>query len=93
MNDAPAPSGGGRGDGRIIVAVVAVFVLALIAIGVYAWQTLGASEMSVHGYIALALGIIGTAGLGIGLMTLVFYSNRYGYDDRVGGRDKPPDGR
>lgn len=93
MNDAPAPSGGGRGDGRIIVAVVVVFVVALIAIAVYAWQTLGASEMSVHGYIALALGIIGTAGLGIGLMTLVFYSNRYGYDDRAGGGDKPPDRR
>lgn len=93
MNDGPVPSGGGRGDGRIIAAVVVVFVVALIAIAVYAWQTLGASEMSVHGYIALALGIIGTAGLGIGLMSLVFYSNRYGYDDRVGGRDEPPDRR
>lgn len=93
MNDAPVPGGGGRGDNRIIVAVVGVFVLALIAIGVYAWQTLGASEMTAQGYVALGLGILGTAGLGIGLMGLVFYSNRYGYDERVGGGDKPPERR
>jgi len=37
------------------------------------------------------LGTLGTAGLGVGLMALVFYSNRYGYDERVGGGDEPPE--
>jgi uncharacterized membrane protein len=89
MNDAPRwPSGR-----AVIVVAAVVLVLALLAIAAYAWQTLGASEMTVHGYVALALGVIGTAGLGIGLMVLVFYSHRYGYDERVGGRDEPLDRR
>jgi hypothetical protein len=94
MNDAPPSSrGGGRGS-RLAVAVTAVILaLSLVAIGVYAWQTLGASELTVHGYIALVLGIIGTIGLGVGLMVLVFYSNRYGYDERVGGGGEPPERR
>jgi hypothetical protein len=93
MNDGPSPppSGSGRSGGRVIAAAASLIVLALVAIGIYAWQALGASALTVHGYIALVLGIIGTAGLGIGLMVLVFYSNRYGYDERVGGRDEPPE--
>ena len=88
MSDAPPPSG----SGRMLVVVAVILVLSLIAIGIYAWETLGSSELTVHGYIALVLGCIGTVGLGVGLMALVFYSNRYGYDERVGGGDKPPEG-
>ena len=36
--------------------------------------------MSTAGYIAMALGILVTLGLGVGLMALVFYSNREGHD-------------
>jgi hypothetical protein len=94
MNDAPPSSGGGGRGSRMAVAVTAVILtLALVAIGVYAWRTLGASELTVHGYIALVLGVVGTIGLGVGLMVLVFYSNRYGYDERVGGGDEPPERR
>ena len=92
MNDAPPPTatGSGRSGGRVVAAAAAIIVLALVAIGIYAWQSLGASALTVHGYIALVLGVVGTAGLGIGLMALVFYSHRYGYDERIGG-DKPPE--
>ena len=44
-------------------------------------KTLWAVEMSTNGYIALVLGTIGTLALGGGLMTLLFYSQRHGYDD------------
>jgi hypothetical protein len=93
MIDVPPPTAPGsrRGGGRVVAAAAAIIVLALVAIGIYAWLALGASAMTVHGYIALALGIVGTAGLGIGLMVLVFYSNRYGYDEGVGGNEKPPE--
>jgi len=37
--------------------------------------------MGLHGYIAMGLGIFLTMGLGIGLMALLFYSARHGYDD------------
>ena len=40
--------------------------------------------MSVHGYVAMILGIIFSLLVGCGLMALVFYSNRRGYDE-------PPD--
>jgi hypothetical protein len=36
--------------------------------------------MSVGGWIAMILGIIATLALGVGLMTLMFYSNRSGRD-------------
>ena len=36
--------------------------------------------MTTTGYVAMAAGIFFTLALGIGLMTLVFYSNRKGHD-------------
>jgi hypothetical protein len=48
--------------------------------------------MSVHGYIALALGVAFSLIVGIGLMSLIYYSNRKGYDApaerRVDGEDR-----
>jgi hypothetical protein len=42
--------------------------------------------MSTAGWIAMLLGVIATLGLGIGLMALVFISNRRGYDELGGPR-------
>ncbi len=38
------------------------------------------NEMSIHGYIAMALAIVFIAALGGGLMALVFWSHNKGYD-------------
>ncbi len=76
---------------RVLAAVGAVIILALAAIGIYTWRSLGDIEMDTSGYVALVLGVLGTVGLGGGLMALLFASNRYGYDDEAGGvrrRDK-----
>lgn len=53
------------------VAVVAVLAVAAV-IGIF-WSELGASNISTAGWLAL----------GFGLMTLMFISNRKGYDDRA----------
>jgi len=37
--------------------------------------------MSGHGYMAMALGITFSMVVGIGLMSLIFYSHRKGYDE------------
>lgn len=37
--------------------------------------------MSIHGYIALVLGVVFSLVVGVGLMGLVFYSSRKGYDE------------
>src|SRR5262249_55542479 len=41
------------------------------------------AEMSVHGWIALTLGVLFSLIVGCGLMALVFYSSRRGYDERA----------
>ena len=66
----------------IAVAVVLVFG-AVIAV---LWTNLGESEISGAGWLAMALGVTVTLALGVGLMGLVFFSNRRGYDE-VGRKD------
>lgn len=56
-------------------------MLAAVMFGVLTdWD---ASAMSIHGWIALTLGTLFSLAVGGGLMALVFYSARKGYDDRV----------
>ena len=75
---------------RALAVLGAAIVLALVAIGIYTWRSLGPTRMDANGYIALVLGVLGTVGLGVGLMALLFFSHRYGYDDAAGGRASPP---
>jgi hypothetical protein len=39
--------------------------------------------MGFHGWLAMILGIVFTVVVGCGLMGLMFYSSRYGYDERA----------
>ena len=39
--------------------------------------------MSIHGYIALCLGVFFSILIGCGLMGLLFYSSRRGYDEQA----------
>jgi hypothetical protein len=56
-------------------------MLAMVMFGVLTnWD---ASCMSNHGWIALGLGTFLSLAVGGGLMALVFYSARKGYDDRI----------
>jgi hypothetical protein len=67
----------------LIGAIVAVVVL--LAVGVFlavALSGIGEVEMSAAGWGAMLMGIVLTLGLGFGLMSLVFISNRRGYDER-----------
>jgi hypothetical protein len=64
------------------------FAAALLGFVVWAffrlWALAGPVRMSLHGYIAMGLAAVFTIALGGGLMWLAFYSERRGYDDRVG---------
>jgi TRAP-type C4-dicarboxylate transport system permease small subunit len=62
-------------------AVVAVLAVAIV-IGIF-WSELGVSNISTAGWLALGFGAVATLALGFGLMTLMFISNREGYDDRA----------
>jgi hypothetical protein len=66
---------------------VPLFALLLLAIwfaGV-AWERLGGDAMPLYGYLAIAGGVLFSLLVGGGLMALVFYSSRHGYDDLSGG--------
>ena len=64
-----------------MVAVVAIVVVLVFAAAASLWVGLGDSEISAGGWVAMVLGVLATLALGIGLMTLVFISNRHGYDE------------
>jgi uncharacterized membrane protein len=71
----------------IITAVVfcGLFVLALWFM-VTTWQQ-STATMSIHGWIALGLGVFFSFVVGCGLMALVFYSSRKGYDEAARTQD------
>ena len=68
------------------LAIAVIALLGMLALAVMfmisAWTRIHA-EMSVHGWIALTLGIFFSLIVGCGLMVLVFYSSRRGYDERA----------
>ena len=63
----------------LILALGGMLVAALM----FLFKDWDSSGMSVHGWIALAAGSVLSILVGGGLMALVFYSARKGYDDRV----------
>jgi hypothetical protein len=67
------------------VGAAAAALIAVIAVIAGLWRQLGDTGMSTGGWIAMALGILATLALGIGLMSLVFISSRRGYDDAGSG--------
>lgn len=77
------PRAGGSIGSWIMVAFLVLFLLLAIVFMVVGW---GASDadvgqsMSTAGYVAMTFGIVATLALGIGLMALVYYSNRKGHD-------------
>ena len=77
----------------------AIVVLVLVCLLGWAfWIMVTASthidaKMSGHGWAALILGIVFSCVLGFGLMGLMFYSSRRGYDESVKSLDQTsPDG-
>jgi hypothetical protein len=65
----------------IAMAIAGAVVLAVVCAIRDLWASLGGSEISLAGWLAMGLGIVVTLALGIGLMTLVFISSRRGYDE------------
>ena len=59
----------------------ALFVALVAAVAIANWSGIGDSGIDLNGWIALVLGVLATLALGIGLMSLVFISNRRGYDE------------
>jgi heme/copper-type cytochrome/quinol oxidase subunit 2 len=65
----------------VVTTVAVAVVLAVAIVTAEFWSGIGDSEISEAGWFAMALGIVVTLVLGVGLMSLVFFSNRRGYDE------------
>ncbi|HEX3883604.1 MAG TPA: hypothetical protein VHW66_13165 [Stellaceae bacterium] len=64
------------------VAIAAVCVLGAATVSAGFWRSLADTEISWQGWLAMGLGVLFSLAVGIGLMALVFFSNRHGYDDQ-----------
>ena len=73
-----------RSPGTIAIVIAALIVAIVVVISAANWNFVGNSGIDLNGWIALVLGVVVTLAVGIGLMALVFISNRRGYDE-------PPD--
>ena len=51
------------------------------------WLAVDAPDMPAGLYVAMGLGVLFSIVVGAGLMALVFYSSRHGYDDRAASGD------
>jgi hypothetical protein len=74
---------------RIVTALVIVALLVLLGAALYyaagIWPALESADMPVWMYVAMGGGVFFSLLVGCGLMALVFYSSRHGYDDRAAG--------
>ena len=67
---------------NILLVVVLLAILAGAVVFAYEGLTEGGdTSIGVHGRIAMFLGVLFSLVCGVGLMTLVFYSSRHGYDE------------
>jgi hypothetical protein len=65
-------------------ALIAALLGVLAAAGWYAaraWISVDGPPMPVTGYVAMTLGVVFSVAVGCGLMALLFYSHRHGYDE------------
>jgi hypothetical protein len=77
---------------RALVIGGVALVLALIAAAIVPmWMMSAGMSLSGHGYVALFLTIFFSFAVGGGLMFLIFYSARHGFDDAAHhGAGAPP---
>ena len=65
-----------------VILPLLAFLAASVWFAYYVWATDAGPPLPASGYVAMALGVLFSLVVGIGLMALVFYSNRHGYDER-----------
>lgn len=70
----------GLGMIALVVALLAILAAA-IWFASSAWLSISGPPMPAVGYVAMTLGIVFSLVIGIGLMGLIFYSSRHGYDE------------
>jgi hypothetical protein len=65
----------------VLIAALLALLGGSIWFAAQGWMSLEGTPMPASGYIAMTLGIVFSLVVGVGLMMLVFYSHRRGYDE------------
>jgi hypothetical protein len=68
----------------LLVLVWGVLLAVAGGVALHLWLELEGVDLGFHGWLALILGVGLSLAIGVGLMVLVFYSSRRGYDDAGG---------
>jgi hypothetical protein len=67
---------------RLLILIPLVALLAgSVWFAIYSWTAIEGPPVPTEGRVAMGLGIVFSLIVGCGLMALVFYSSRHGYDD------------
>ena len=74
----------------ILIATIGAVVAGLAAFLWYLAPETGDAAVSGHGTVAMILGVVFSLIVGVGLMGLVFYSSRRGYDEEASTRRRDP---
>jgi len=70
----------------VVVAVLIAIMIGALWFAASAWTAVSGPPMPPVGYAAMILGVVLSLAVGCGLMALLFYSSRHGYDEQ-----HPPD--
>jgi hypothetical protein len=73
-------SGLSRGS-FVVVAPLVVFLIWTSVLAGMGWSSAAGTEVPLTGYFAKALGVVFSLVVGVGLMALIFYGSRAGYDE------------
>lgn len=67
-----------------MIALLLLLLGATAGVAWWAWMEMGTVDIGLHGMIALLAGSAAAFLLGVGLMFLVYYSHKKGFDDEAG---------
>lgn len=70
----------GLGTWAILLVLFSLLFLTVL-VAYLGWTFAGDADVPSAGYFAMALGVVLSLAVGFGLMALVFYSSRRGYDE------------
>jgi hypothetical protein len=67
--------------GYVLLGIMLALLAAATVLAYLGWSSAAETGVPPSGYVAMAIGILFSMIIGAGLMTLLFYSSRAGYDE------------